>query len=161
MRILEGAEEVEAIGFLEQAVEIAQKASCQRSRCGSVIVKNGKLIGSGWNSPPGNLETQRRCSCEKTSCHPKVTDKTCCVHAEQRALFDALIKDPEKLKGSRLYFIRLDENNNISRAGQPYCTICSKMTLDLGVVEFVLWHEDGIGVYDTQEYNKRSYEYGG
>ncbi|MBI2668675.1 hypothetical protein HYX14_02425 [Candidatus Woesearchaeota archaeon] len=59
--------------------------------------------------------------------------------------------------GSRLYFIRLDEQGNAEHAGEPYCTICSKMSLDAGIAEFVLWHKEGITVYKTKEYNEKSF----
>jgi len=72
---------------------------------------------------------------------------------------DALAKNPEKLKNSKLYFIRLDENNNKQPAGNPYCTICSKMALDTGISEFILMHEKGIKIYKTEEYNNLSYNY--
>lgn len=146
---------------MELAVEEALKATCERSRCGSVIVADGEVIGKGYNSPPGELESQRRCSNTKTMYHQKVTDKTCCVHAEQRAIMDALQKNPEKIRGSRLYFIRLDDDGKMSFAGKPYCTICSKMALDVGIKEFVLYHEDGITAYETDEYNDLSYSYEG
>jgi hypothetical protein len=74
---------------------------------------------------------------------------------------DALARNSDKIIGSRLYFMRLDEEDNLTRAGKPYCTICSKMSLDVGIQEFVLWHEDGICVYDTDEYNLLSYKYKG
>jgi len=161
MRYLRGEEERKGLEFLTIASTVALQAGCGRSRCGSVIVKDNKIIGRGFNSPPGDMEGQRRCSALKGGYHPKVTDKTCCVHAEQRAIIDALKNHPEQIVGSRLYFIRLDNRDQPSRAGQPYCTICSKMALDLGIKEFVLWHEDGIAVYDTEEYNLLSYEYKG
>jgi len=72
---------------------------------------------------------------------------------------DALRNHPEKIVGSRLYFIRLDDLGNLSRAGKPYCTICSKMALDVGIDEFVLWHEQGVSVYNTEEYNTLSFQY--
>ena len=71
---------------------------------------------------------------------------------------NALKKNPDKLSGSRLYFIRLDDNGTSSRAGKPYCTICSKMALDVGIAEFVLWHDKGVCVYDTEEYNALSFQ---
>lgn len=86
-------------------------------------------------------------------------DKMCCVHAEQRAILDALKNNPDKITDSRLYFIRLNENGIPSRAGKPYCTICSKMALDVGIKEFVLWHEQGVCVYNTDEYNAFSFQY--
>ncbi len=152
-------EEPEMMRWMDAAASTARNATCSRSKCGSVIAKDGEMIGAGYNSPAGEKESQRRCQALKEGYHRKVTDKTCCVHAEQRAIMDALRKHPDKIVGSRLYFIRLDENGVASRAGKPYCTICSKMALDAGVVEFVLWHEDGMCVYDTEEYNKLSFEY--
>ncbi len=34
-----------------RAAEVARKATCGRSKCGSVIAKDGKIIGEGFNSP--------------------------------------------------------------------------------------------------------------
>lgn len=159
MKYLENKEKFEAQQYIDEAIKVALQATCKRSKCGSVIVKDSKIIGQGFNSPPKNLENQRRCQCDKDSYDKKVTDKTCCVHAEQRAIIDALANNADKLPGARLYFIRLDKTDKPTPAGQPYCTICSKMALDVGIVEFVLLHEDGIGLYDTEEYNKISFEY--
>jgi deoxycytidylate deaminase len=130
MRYLSSDEQQQALVYIAKAAEIALQSTCQRARCGSVIVWDDEVIGSGFNSPPREQEHQRRCSCDKDSYHKKVTDKTCCVHAEQRAIMNALIDNPDKIIGSRLYFIRLDEQGNPAKAGKPYCTICSKMTLD-------------------------------
>lgn len=88
-----------------------------------------------------------------------MTDKTCCVHAEQRAIMDALRNNSNEIAGSSLYFVRLNKNGTFSRAGKPYCTICSKMALDVGIEEFILWHKQGICVYNTEEYNKLSFLY--
>lgn len=159
MRYLSGDEEKKALEYINKATQIALSSTCERSRCGSVIVQDDEIIGSGFNSPPQNKEEQRRCSYSKDSYHKKVTDKTCCVHAEQRAIMSVLRNNSDKIAGSRLYFIRLDDNGVPSRAGQPYCTICSKMALDIGIAEFVLWHEGGVCVYDTDEYNALSFQH--
>ena len=159
MEYLTKDEEKKALEYINQAAQIALNSTCERARCGSVIVKNDKTIGSGFNSPPQNKEEQRRCSYLKDTYHKKVTDKTCCVHAEQRAIMDALRNNRDKIVGSRLYFMRLDKNGTSSRAGKPYCTICSKMALDVGINEFVLWHKKGVCVYDTEEYNMLSFQY--
>jgi deoxycytidylate deaminase len=159
MRYLFGDEEKKALEYITLASEVTQQATCERSKCGSIIVSIDKIIGKGFNSPVNHDEEERRCSYSKELYHKKVTDKTCCVHAEQRAIIDALKKNPEKISGSRLYFIRLDKNNIPSRAGEPYCTICSKMALDVGISEFVLWDKKGVCVYDTKEYNRYSFNY--
>lgn len=159
MKFLIGPEHTQAEIFMQQAAEIAQKATCERSKCWCIIVKNGEIIGKGFNSPAQNLESQRRCHCDKAQYHKKVTDKTCCIHAEQRAILDALKSASDQLPGSDLYFIRLDQKGKITKAGEPYCTICSKMALEVGVKNFHLWHAEGIVAYDTEEYNILSYQY--
>lgn len=159
MRILTGSEELEAAKFIDFAAEIAKLSSCYRSRCGSVIVKESSIIGKGYNSPPLNKRLEY---CLKDSLPADFrSDRTCCIHAEQRAIMDALQHHPEKIKDSRLYFIRLDEQGDKLKAGKPYCTICSKMTLDAGIAEFTLWHEEGICVYGAEEYNGLSFQYQG
>jgi|SRR3989344_1038409 len=151
--------ENESINFIDKAIEIAKQSTCERAKCGSIIVKDNVIIGQGFNSPPSNLESQRRCNNSKENYHKKVTDKTCCVHAEQRAIMDALKNNPTRLKNSTLYFIRLSKENEKQFAGNPYCTICSKMALDVGIKEFILMHKDGIKSYNTEEYNQLSYNY--
>ncbi len=144
--------------YLAESIKMAKQSKCDDARCGSIIVKNGTIIGKGFNSPPGNLESQRRCHIKKDSYHKKVSDKTCCVHAEERAIMDALRHNPDKLNGSILYFIRVDESGRPQEAGKPFCTICSKFALDVGIKGFALWHGEW-KIYDTEEYNKMSYEY--
>ncbi len=157
MRYLDGSEEQEAWSYVVVAAMIARDSTCLRSKCGSVIVTDGLVIGKGFNSPPQKT-TLEECLKDKIPMNFK-SDRTCCVHAEQRAVMDALRYNADKINGSRLYFIRLDQGGKPMPAGEPYCTICSKMTLDAGVSEFVLWHSDGICVYDTKEYNDLSFLY--
>ena len=161
MKLLTWQNHTQAEFFIQQAAEIAQKATCERSKCGCVIVKDREIIGKGFNSPPQNLESQRRCHCDKEQYHRKVTDKTCCIHAEQRAILDALKFASDKLIGSELYFIRLDQEGKPAKSGNPYCTICSKMALEVGIKAFHLWYSEGIVAYDTEEYNILSYQYRG
>lgn len=138
----------------------AALATCKRSRCGAVVVAtDGKVIGEGFNSPAGGKESQRRCAANSDLLHRKVTDKTCCVHAEQRAIFDALRRHPKKVAGSILYFIRLGPDGRPARAGDPCCTICSKMALEAEIAECVLWHDSGPTAYTAEEYNLLSYQY--
>lgn len=159
MKILIWDEAQQALEYINQAAEIALQATCERARCGCVIVENNEIIGTGFNSPAGHLESQRRCKNDKNIYHKKVTDKTCCVHAEQRAIMNALIDAPDKIIWSRLYFVRIDNDGKPTHASKPYCTICSKIALDAGIKEFVLREETWICVYDTEEYNTLSFNY--
>lgn len=159
MQYLKDNDEKEAIEYMNICAEVAKKATCLRSKCGCVIVKDNEVIGMGYNCPPKELESQRRCTVDKNTYNKKVTDKTCCMHAEHKAIINALKTNANKIDGSRLYFMRLDKEGNAKKSGKPYCTICSKFALDSGIKEFVLWHKEGICVYNTEEYNTLSYQY--
>jgi len=141
--------------LFEELVNTARKSTCCRSKCGSIIVKNGRVIGIGYNSQPCDIVSE----CFKDDLDKEFkSDKTCCIHAEQRAIFEALKYNPRDILNSTLFFIRLDENNNPKHSGDPYCTICSKMALDVGVSNFVLWHKEGWTSYETDYYNKLSFK---
>jgi len=143
---------------MKKAAEVARLSTCQRSRCGSIIVKDDLVIGQGFNSPPGELESQRRCQNRQVSARFK-SDTTCCMHAEQRAIIDALRTNSDKIKGADLFFVRLTDNGQIKFSDEPYCTICSKLALDVGLSRFILWHETGITTYPTDKYNQLSFAY--
>jgi len=174
-----------AQAYIGEAAKQALLSFCKRSRCGSVVVsRNGVISGWGYNSPPGKFKPENeatpRCLCNKESYHKKVTDKTCCVHAEERAIINAIsnisaLQSVEKpiiwttyyfgLPSSfqdeldKIYFTRINDNNEPIPSGKPYCTICSKLALDVGIKEFVLVHEDGVYAYSAEEYNELSYSY--
>lgn len=143
--------------LFEQLVETAKCATCHRSKCGSLIIAaDGQVISYGYNSMPCDVVED----CFKDGLAPTFkSDKTCCIHAEQRAIMNALKSFPDKIEGSTLLFIRLDENNVPKRSGEPYCTICSKLALDAGISRFCLWHKEGWTAYETKHYNELSFKY--
>lgn len=160
MQILEGAEKSQTEEYIQEAAALARQATCEDAHCGAVIVKGGEIIGRGFNSPPQGTSVHR-CQIPKSAYHPKVTDKTCCIHAEVRAVQDALRYSPGKLSGSALYFVRVGEDGKPKYSGEPYCTLCSKLVLDAGIATFHLFREEGIVSYSTDEYNERSFSYVG
>lgn len=145
--------------FFQKAQQVAQKATCNRARCGSVIVStDGQIIGEGYNAPPLGDESQRMCDVELDKSIKQNNDKTCCVHAEWNAILDALKHHADKIQGSTLYFMRVNDAGEFTEAGDPYCTVCSRLALESGVATFGLWN-DGPEMIDTHQYNQRSYQY--
>ncbi|HEY9715252.1 MAG TPA: hypothetical protein V6C72_17405 [Chroococcales cyanobacterium] len=159
MRRVEGAELEKIRPFFEAAGKVALKSTCLRGHCGSVIVKNGIIIGEGYNSPPLDDEANRTCNEVWDYAKKPKYDKTCCIHAEWRADLDAAKHHPDEIEGSTLFFMRIDDDGNFTDAGDPYCTTCSRLTLESGVGEFALWNNGGADIYTTPEYNSLSYEF--
>jgi dCMP deaminase len=145
--------------YFTLAQEVANRATCNRAHCGAVIVaENGRVIGRGYNAPPLGDESQRMCDVVLDKSIKQNNDKTCCVHAEWNAIIDALEHHADKVKGSTLYFMRTGEQGEFTGSGKPYCTVCSRLAMQVGIAQFGLWHDKPI-MFDTATYNQQSYAY--
>ncbi len=150
--------EQEAKHWIDEAARVARKALCLRAKCGTVIVKDGEVIGEGYNAPPLDNPIYRTCLSEYELPKNYRYDHTCCMHSEWRAILDAQSRNPQKIKGSRLYFVRVTEVGEPKHSGKPYCTVCSRLALDCGIAEFVLWQDSGFAVFPTDEYDRLSFQ---
>ena len=145
--------------YFEAAQASAQLATCNRAHCGAVVVSgDGRIIGRGYNAPPRGDESQRMCDSQLDKTIKQNNDKTCCVHAEWNAIIDALKHHADAIEGSALYFMRVDEAGEFTNAGEPYCTVCSRLALESSIATFGLWN-DGPEMIPTDVYNQRSYQY--
>lgn len=145
--------------YFKEAAEVAKDATCTHARCGSIIVsKEGSIIGRGFNAPPLNDEKQRKCNEVFVNFNKLKYDTTCCVHAEWNAIINALRDFPDKVADSTLYFMRIDEDGSFTDAGEPFCTVCSRLALQSGILEFGLWN-NGPKIFNTREYNLKSYDF--
>lgn len=147
--------------FFRAAAEEAKKSLCLRDKCGAVVVLSDEIIGRGYSAPAGDDVAHRKCEVDvlKFATTKPKSDRTCCVHAEWRAII-AAVRHRGTISGSTLYFTRVDSaTGEVLKSGEPYCTVCSRLALDTGVAQFALWHESGMTLYDTLDYNERSYRF--
>lgn len=160
MRILDVQSKIKALEFLNLAENQARLSGCKNARNGSVIIRHGLVIGRGFNSPPLNKREFRTCLDEYPVPKKKAKfDRTCCVHAEWRAVMNAFENHPRLIKGSTLYHARLDEKGKLVKMDKPFCTTCSRIMLDSGVKGFVTRHKKGVVSYPMGEFNKLSYKF--
>lgn len=147
--------------YFEEAAAVARQATCLRAKCGSVVVlKSGVILGQGYNAPPLGDESQRFCETEFDTSKKQKYDNTCCVHAEWSAVIDTLQNvSADQIADSRLYFMRVNDLGDFTDAGKPYCTTCSRFTMQAGIGEFALWNAGGADIYTLPEYNKLSNQY--
>lgn len=155
MRILEGQETKEAWRYIEEAAKEAKKSTCKASQRGVVIIKNGEVIGRGYNK----ITLKKYCDpCIRENLNGSERVELCsAIHAEQIAILDAL-KRGESLEGSRMFHIRV-KDNEITTSNKTSCTVCSRFILESGVSEFVLYTPKGFALYSAEELNEKSFEH--
>ena len=158
MQILEGKDAQEGLTWFDKCAEVATRSLCRRALCGAIIVKAGELLAEGFNSPPQNKDEYRTCLNEYDIPAGFRHDRTCCIHAEQRAIENAL-KAGKDLTGARIYFVAVDRTGKKIMTTDLKCTICSRAVLNAGIIEFAFYTAQGVVVYSPAEVNALSYEY--
>ena len=158
MRILEGDEAQDALRWFDKAAEVAARSLCKRALCGSIIVKDGELLAEGFNSPPQDNGLYRTCTNEYDIPAGFRHDRTCCIHAEQRAILNAA-RAGREITGARIYFVAVDGQGTKLLANEMKCTICGRAVLDAGLAEFAFYTAEGVRVYHPAEVDRLSYEH--
>jgi dCMP deaminase len=91
--------------FMLIALSVRERANCNGSRVGAVIVKDNRIISTGYNGTPErmkNCESGGCIRCKKYRQHGTLYDKCICVHAEQNALITAA-RFGNSIEGSTVY----------------------------------------------------------
>lgn len=155
MRYLVADEVGEAERYMNIAVEYAKKSNCKKSQRGAIIVKDGEIIGTGYNK----ITIEKLCDpCIRENIKDNSRVELCsALHAEQAAILDALKKD-KILEGSRMYHIKV-KDGLMKTSEDVSCTVCSRIILESGISEFVLLHKSGFVVYNARELNELSFKY--
>jgi len=114
--------------FLEVAKLVAKRATCLRRSVGAVIVKDKRILATGYNGAPSGLKhcVDVGCLRQKLNIPSGERHELCrALHAEQNALIQASLYGIS-VKGSKLY-----------ATCQP-CVICVKMLINAGIKEIVI-----------------------
>lgn len=114
--------------FLEIANLISSRSTCLRRRVGAVIVKDKRILATGYNGTPKGLAHCLDVGCLREELKiPSGERHELCrgLHGEQNALLQASLHGVS-VKDSILYC-----------TNQP-CIICAKMIINTGIKEIVI-----------------------
>ena len=114
--------------FLDVARLVAKRATCLRRSVGAVLVKDKRILATGYNGAPSGLKHCADVGCmrQKLKIPSGERHELCrALHAEQNALIQASLYGIS-VKGSILY-----------ATCQP-CVICAKMLINAGIKEIVI-----------------------
>ncbi|MDD2778235.1 MAG: cytidine/deoxycytidylate deaminase family protein [Methanocellales archaeon] len=106
--------------FLEIASVVAKRSTCLRNQVGAVIVKDKRILSTGYNGAPRNLEHCLDIGCirEQNDIPSGERHELCRgVHAEQNAIIQSAIHGVS-IEGSTLYSTH-----------QP-CILCAKIIIN-------------------------------
>lgn len=112
--------------FMSLAKLAAERTNCMKRRVGCVIVRNKRIVATGYNGTPSNVKNCAdggcpRCNSTKSS-QGFALDLCLCLHAEENAIVEA---GRERCEGSTLY-------TNLFP-----CILCSKKIVQAGVSRVV------------------------
>jgi dCMP deaminase len=113
--------------FLEMAQVVARRSTCLRRKIGAVLVRDRRILATGYNGAPAGLP-----HCEEVGCQREALgvasgerQELCrALHAEQNAIIQGALHGVS-LRGSVLYC-----------TNQP-CVICAKMLINAGVKRII------------------------
>jgi len=114
--------------FTELAQLVSRRSTCIRRHVGAVLVKDKKILATGYNGAPSGLKHCIDIGCIRERLNiPSGERHELCrgLHAEQNALIQAA-----------LYGVSVRESILYS-TNQP-CIICSKMLINAGIREIVI-----------------------
>ncbi len=150
--IIDPQELEQTLKYMDIATEIAKQSTCQRSQRGVVIVKNNKIIATGYNKP-----TLPHLCCQREHVKSYTHIELCnAIHAEELALLNCIGRKVS-LKGAVMYHMKVKDGKR-KQTGPPSCTNCSKKIHEMGL-EFVLWHKEGYVLYEPKEFDELSFDY--
>lgn len=114
--------------FLDISRLVSKRSTCLRRQVGAVIVKDKRILTTGYNGAPSGIE-----HCEKTGCMRKRLN---IPSGERHELCRALHAEMNAILQSAQHGISL-EGSMIYCTNHP-CIICAKMIINAGIKRIVV-----------------------
>lgn len=111
--------------FMEITKMVAMRSTCLRRKVGAILVKDKRILATGYNGAPAGLKHCEEVGCKRAESNiPSGKMHELCrgLHAEQNAIIQAAYHGIS-IKGATLYC-----------TNKP-CIICTKMIINAGIKE--------------------------
>ena len=117
--------------FMQIVRLVSQRSTCLRRQVGAIIVKDKRILSTGYNGAPAGLKHCREAGCVREQQNvPSGQRHELCrgLHGEQNAIIQAALYGVS-IKESTLYSTHLP------------CSLCAKMLVNAGIKEII--YSDG------------------
>ena len=128
--------------FMKLVKVVRERADCTRRKVGALIVKDYRIISTGYNGTPHNIKNCSVGGCDrcKKRDEGKISryeyEESCiCIHAEQNAIIQAAYLGTST-KGGTMY------------STTSPCSSCAKLIINAGIIQYVYSesHHDNQGL---------------
>ncbi len=113
--------------FMNIAHEVAKRSNCMKRHTAAIIVKDKRIISTGYNGTPKGLKNCNEGGCERCNSFELTGERLrecICSHAEENSIVQAAYHGIS-IKNSTLY------------TTQSPCTSCAKMIINSGITEVI------------------------
>lgn len=113
--------------FMEIAHLVKTRSTCMRRQVGAVVVKDKRILSTGYNGAPTNCKHCTDIGCLREQMHiPSGERHELCraLHAEQNAIAQAA-QYGISMQGAKIYVTH-----------QP-CSLCAKLMINAGITEII------------------------
>lgn len=113
--------------FMDIARLVSKRSTCRRRNVGAAVVRDKRLLSTGYNGAPSGLAHCLDVGCLRESMNvPSGERHELCrgLHAEQNAIIQAALHGVS-IRGGTLYCTNLP------------CVICAKMLINAGIAEII------------------------
>lgn len=114
--------------FLDIAKLVARRSTCLRRQVGALIVKNRRILTTGYNGTPTGIT-----HCEVTGC---LREKLGVPSGQRHEICRGLHAEQNSIIQAALYGVNI-EGGTLYCTNQP-CSICAKMLINAGIKEIVM-----------------------
>ncbi|HHU63325.1 MAG TPA: cytidine deaminase [Clostridiales bacterium] len=114
--------------FMEMVDIVKKRSTCLRRQVGAIIVKDKRMLASGYNGAPTGMKhcIEIGCMREKLGVPSGQRHELCrALHAEQNAIIQAAVSGVS-IKGATMYITH-----------SP-CVLCAKMIINAGIKRIVI-----------------------
>lgn len=129
--------------YLNIAEAVAQRGTCLRRKFGAVIVKDDRIVSTGYVGAPRG----RKNCCDLGTCFrmenniPSGTRYELCrsVHAEMNAIINA---SKEELEGGVLYLVGVEPDGTYT-PNADCCSMCKRVIINAGIRYVIIATDNG------------------
>lgn len=114
--------------FMEIAELVSKRSTCLRRKVGAVLVKEKRILATGYNGAPSGLS-----HCEEVGC---IREKLNIPSGERHELCRGLHAEQNAILQSAYHGVSI-KNSTLYITCHP-CSVCAKMIINAGIKEIVI-----------------------